>query len=199
MSGGDRSWDTEDKLHLLIKTPDFGTTVLGQFWAICREPGSLVYTLPPGITTPICDLGCAFVDSLKTLEIVPRIFSHKAPFQHPSCSKGANREGNTTMLSRTLQGKFISSSLTPFLAHITVSLDLVFFCESVSPITSEFPAGREWVISTFLSPRGLTVRPINLLELDRVVTEPPRSHKGPLDLTPQRRDHLWGTEPLPHT
>lgn len=27
--------------HLLRKTPDFGTTVLGQFWAICREPGSL--------------------------------------------------------------------------------------------------------------------------------------------------------------
>lgn len=39
VSSGDRSWGRgpEDKLHLLIKTPDFGTMV----WAICREPGFL--------------------------------------------------------------------------------------------------------------------------------------------------------------
>lgn len=38
-----RRWDrgTEDKLCLPVKTPGFGTMVLGQFWATCREPGFL--------------------------------------------------------------------------------------------------------------------------------------------------------------
>lgn len=43
MNGRHRRWDggTEDKLCLPVKTPGFGTMVLGQFWATCREPGFL--------------------------------------------------------------------------------------------------------------------------------------------------------------
>lgn len=78
----------------------------------------------------------------------------------------------------SLQGKFISSSLTSFLAHITVSLDYALFPVSVSPVTSEFLVGREWAISVVVSLRGLRERPINILELDRVVTKHPRRHRG---------------------
>lgn len=37
--GWQRHW--RQTLHLLVKTPDFGTMVLGQLWAICRRPGFL--------------------------------------------------------------------------------------------------------------------------------------------------------------
>lgn len=43
VGGRDRRWGrgTEDKLRLLVKTPDFGTMVRQQFWATRREPGFL--------------------------------------------------------------------------------------------------------------------------------------------------------------
>lgn len=83
----------------------------------------------------------------------------------------------------SLQGKFTSSSLPSFSAHITISLGY-FSCVSVSPVTSEFPTGREWAISIFHSPRALTERPINTLEQGRVVTEHAWCRRGPgVDLT----------------
>lgn len=68
------------------------------------------------------------------LETAPSVFSHKVPSGEGSSSilvvqQSANRDRNT-ILSRTPPGKFISSSLTPFLAHFTVSPVCVCVCVS---------------------------------------------------------------------
>ena len=145
-----------------------------------------VHTLALGIAIPLCDHGCVGGESVKNMETVPSIFSYKVPSgKGPSSilviQQWANGDRNVTMLSRIPPGK-----IHLFLSHILLStyhyLSWLFFCIFVSPVTSEFPTGREWAISIFHSPRGLTQRPINILELGRVVTEHTRcfSEEKPL-------------------
>lgn len=80
---------------------------------------------------------CGQDESLKTLETVPSISSHKPPSDKGSSSilvvQGELMETEIWQcFLGSLQGKFISSSLTPFLALITVSLDSVFLCVCLS-------------------------------------------------------------------
>lgn len=130
-NGRDRRWGrgTEDKLRLLVKTPDFGTKVRGQFRAIFREPGFLHTPHLPRTAAPICDLGCVqqFEDSGNS----SKNFHHELPsdkgsFSSLAVQEWANGERNTTRLSRVSPGKD-NLLLLPFLAHITVSLDPMFF------------------------------------------------------------------------
>lgn len=113
---------------------------------------------------------CGKGESLKTPEIVPSTFSHKVASGKSSwvlvVPQWANGGRNMTMLSRIPPGK-----IHLFPSHTLLStyhsLSWVFVCVSVSPVTSESPAGGEWAISIFHSPRGLTERPINIPEVDR--------------------------------
>lgn len=91
----------------------------------------------------------------------------------------------------SLQGKVISSSsLIPFFAHITVSLDSVFVCVYLS--NHLWVPGGQGVghFSSFL--RGLAERLRNILELDGDVTGAPRVSQGPpsSDVAPQSTDVL---------
>lgn len=191
VSGRDRRWGrgTEDRLCLLVRTPDPGTRIRGQFWAICREPGFLYTGYLPRIAAPSCDLGCVFVgedESLKTLETVPRISSHKLPSDKGSSSSLAVQEWtrgerNSTMLSRVSPGK---DNL--LLSHILLSTyhglswPNSFVCLPLqSPLSSRQAGG-----PVPISARGLTERLTNVLELDGVGTEHPGCHKGLLPCGP---------------
>lgn len=186
MRSGDKNWGrgTEDKLRLLIKTPDFGTMIPRQFWAVYRKP-KIFYTP--------CHLGLLLL--FVTLEVYlwggrefedsgnnSKYFIRKVPSNKGSSSilvvqKWANGDRNMTLLSRIPRGKihfFLSHTLLS--TYHRLSWFRIFVCVSVSLTTSEFLAGRKGVISIFLSPGGLTEA--NKHPWIRVVTEHSRCHRG---------------------
>lgn len=130
----------KNKLCSFVKTPH-----LGQSSALGREPEFPVHTLPSRIATPTVDPGCVFVGkvSLKTLATIPSISSYTEPLrprfsQTIGVRKWANRDRNRAILSRSPPGKMYLFLSHTFLAHITVSLDVVFWSLSLwSPLISQ--------------------------------------------------------------
>lgn len=136
--------DTEAKAETLktkfcsfTQTPHLGTMVLGHSMVLGREPGFPVHTLPSRIATlGVCLWGRWVWRLWKQFQEFPAT-------QNPSGQGSSStlvfkselykEDRNRTVLARIPPGKMHLSALTPFLAPITISLEIFW---SLSPLSS---------------------------------------------------------------